>query len=491
MKTPLFTLCIVFLAACSIDRDWSDGLADLPPDFPAALDGDDRYRDYPENPFLLTRDYPVSVFSVDADGASYANARRFIMEGATVPPASVRVEEFLNYFTYDYAEPSPGESVSLQSELYACPWADGHHLLRLGLKGKHVADADLPPANYVFLVDVSGSMSPADRLPLLKEGLALLVDALRPVDRVAIVTYGGRAGISLPSTPCVDKSRLKAEIARLGTKGATAGAAGIERAYEEALAHYIPGGNNRVILGTDGDFNVGLSSTDALVAMIRDKRASGIHLTVLGVGRGNLNDEMMEQLADNGNGNYEYIDSPRQLAKIFTEERARFYTVARDCKLRLTLDSTRVTAYRLIGYENRLLVDDQFADDRADAGEIGVDQTVTALYELILDETAPPAPAIATLEARYKQGAQSLSRLLLLTVDGAPVLSPSPDARFAAAVAGAAMILKRSRHQGDLSWTMVADLASTATTFDPGGHRADFLSLVAMLANRNSRLNKK
>jgi Ca-activated chloride channel family protein len=445
--------------------------------------GDDRYKNYEENPFLSTGDYPVSTFSVDADGASYANALRFVNEGRTVPAASVRVEEYLNYFAYDYPEPAPGEEVSLDAELFACPWAPGHQLLRVGLKGRHVADADLPASNYVFLIDVSGSMTPADRLPLLKEGFSRMVDGARPVDRVAIVTYGGRAGVSLPSTPCTDKAKIKAALASLGTKGATAGAAGIVKAYQVALDNFVPGGNNRVILGTDGDFNVGVSSTRELVEIIKEKRASGVYLTVLGVGRGNLNDEMMEQLADNGNGNYEYIGDADQLRKIFTEECAKFYTVARDCKVQLAFDTARVERYRLIGYENRLLGQDQFDDDRADAGEIGVDQTVTALYELVPHDAAPGAPP-ARLEARYKSGAQALSRLASLEIPGL-VATPSAESRFATAVAGAGLLFKRSIYKGGLTWELVSSLARDAATFDPGGHRAAFCRMVDRAASMN------
>lgn len=446
--------------------------------------GDDRYKSYEENPFLSTGDYPVSTFSVDADGASYANALRFVNEGRPVPAASVRVEEYLNYFAYDYPEPAPGEEVSLQAELFACPWAPGHRLLRVGLKGRHVADGELPAANLVFLIDVSGSMTPADRLPLLKEGFSRMVDGARPVDRVAIVTYGGRAGVSLPSTPCTEKAKIKAAIASLGTKGATAGAAGIAKAYQVALDNFVPGGNNRVILGTDGDFNVGLSSTRELVDMIKEKRASGVYLTVLGVGRGNLNDEMMEQLADNGNGNYEYIGDAGQLHKIFTEERAKFYTVARDCKVQLTFDTARVESYRLIGYENRLLAPGQFDDDREDAGEIGVNQTVTALYEL-LPRDASPGASPARLEARYKSGAQALSRLVALDVPGLAAGEPSAESRFAAAVAGAGLLLKRSIYKGGLTWGLVSSLARDATAFDPGGHRAAFCQMVDRAASMN------
>ncbi|MDR0544980.1 MAG: von Willebrand factor type A domain-containing protein [Odoribacteraceae bacterium] len=480
-KHPIIPAAFLFLAACSVDPAGDFSADASPAAEPRPVD--DRYEGHAENPFLRAADYPVSTFSVDADGASYANARRFIEEGQPVPPEAVRVEEFLNYFTYDYPDPATDEEISLDAELFPCPWAADHHLLRVGVKGRVIAAADLPPANHVFLLDVSGSMEPADRLPLLKQGFSLMIDGLRDVDRVAIVTYGGRAGVSLPSTPCTaaGKNTIKAAIATLGTKGATAGAAGIEKAYQIALDNFIPRGNNRVILGTDGDFNVGVSSKEQLVDIIKEKRKSGVNLTVIGVGRGNLNDAMMEQLADNGNGNYEYISSAAQLQKIFIQERERFYTVARDCKLQLAFDTARVEAYRLIGYENRALEQNQFDDDRQDAGEIGVGQTVTALYQLQLRHA--PGHPLATLSARYKKDVQALSRLLTLDIPGEPVVAPSENARFAAAVAAAALLLKNSAYKGNLDWQAVARLADPVN-FDPGGHREDFRRLVDILRER-------
>ncbi|MDR0766151.1 MAG: von Willebrand factor type A domain-containing protein, partial [Odoribacteraceae bacterium] len=432
MKQEFFTLAIAaLLAACSAAETDGSWASDPSPAGTPSPANDDRYEGYAENPFLDVADYPLSTFSVDADGASYANARRFIDEGQTVPVDAVRVEEFINYFTYDYPDPAPDEKISLDTELFPCPWADGHHLLRVGIKGEEIADAALPPANLVFLIDVSGSMEPADRLPLLKEGFAMMVDGLRDIDRVAIVTYGGRAGVSLPSTACTaaGKATIKAAIASLGTKGATAGAAGIAKAYQIAIDHFESRGNNRVILGTDGDFNVGVSSKEELVAIIKEKRKSGVYLTVIGVGRGNLNDAMMEQLANNGNGNYEYVNDASRLRKIFIDERARFYTVARDCKVQLDFNPLRVEAYRLIGYENRVLDQDQFDDDREDAGEIGVGQTVTALYELRLRDA--PGERLAALAVRYKKDIQALSRLLTLDIPGepSPAAGPAEDAR--------------------------------------------------------------
>lgn len=464
------------LAGCTVDE--TDNLHS---DSSLAPVGDDRYKDYGENPFLSTADYPVSTFSVDADGASYANTRRSILQGNTVLPASVRVEEFINYFTYDYPQPDPQENVSIQTELMTCPWEEQHHLMRIGLKGRYIPEEELPASNFVLLIDVSGSMNFPDKLELLKKGFVRMVDALRPIDRVAIVTYAGTAGVSLPSTPCSQKQKIKDELAKLMTKGATAGRAGIEKAYSVAMENYIVGGNNRVILATDGDFNVGVSSTDKLVRIIREKRNSGIYLTVLGVGRGRLNDEMMEQLANNGDGNYEYVSDETQLEKIFVEEKLKFYTVAKDGKLQLHFNPQRVKSYRLIGYENRLLNEEQFDDDREDAGEIGVGQTITALYEVVLQEGE--GAEWARLDVRYKKDMQAVSRLISHVISDSPVSvdEASGETRFAAAVAGAGMIFKKSQYRGTLTWEQVKGLAAGATAYDPGGHRQDFRNLLQQL----------
>ena len=480
MKKGVFILTLLLGMGCSM------GVNDVALMLEEPTHGmNDRYRDYGENPFLSVEEYPVSTFSVDADGASYANVRRFVLSGTQVPPAAVRLEDFINYFTYDYPEPETGENISLETELTTCPWDATHHLIRIGMKGRNIAEADLPASNFVFLIDVSGSMNTADRLETLKAGFIQMVDALRPIDRVAIVTYAGKAGVSLPSTPCTQKDKIKRELEKLGTKGATAGMAGIVKAYEIAMENYIPQGNNRIILATDGDFNVGISSTEELVAFIRQKRNSGIFLTVLGVGRGNLNDEMIERLANHGNGNYEYIGSAAQVRKVFVDERLKFYTVAKDTKVQLTFNPGRVSAYRLIGYENRLMEEPDFDDDDADAGEIGVNQCVTALYEVVLAGEAPGGN-YAQLSVRYKKDLQAVSRELKSAIVGEPVAmeQASESSRFVAAVTGAGLLFKNSLYKGGLNWTMVTELAEGATRFDPHGYRADFCHLCELMVNR-------
>ncbi|MCP4176685.1 MAG: VWA domain-containing protein [bacterium] len=299
----------------------------------------ENYKEYDENPFVKVVNQPVSTFSVDADGASYANMRRFLYLGQTPPKASVRIEEYINYFTFDYDEPETGENVSLNSEVATCPWNSEHHLIRVGMKGKTIPENELPNSNYVFLIDVSGSMNSPDKLGILKTGFKLMTDNLSDNDRVAIVTYAGEVGVLLSSTNGDEKEKIKQAIDKLGADGFTAGAAGISTAYEIALENFVINGNNRVILGTDGDFNVGISSTEELISLIEEKRESGVYLTVLGVGGGNLNDHMMEQIANKGNGNYEYIDNASQIQKVFVNEKAKFYTVAKDSKIQITFNA--------------------------------------------------------------------------------------------------------------------------------------------------------
>ncbi|MDP3441928.1 MAG: von Willebrand factor type A domain-containing protein, partial [Ignavibacteria bacterium] len=380
----------------------------------------EKYKDYEENPFVKANEQPVSTFSVDADGASYANMRRFLYLSQIPPKASVRIEEYINYFTFDYAEPTDGENVSLQSELASCPWNTDHYIMRIGMKGKTIPESELPNSNYVFLIDVSGSMNSPEKLGILKTGFIAMVDHLRDQDRVAIVTYAGQAAVLLPSTYGDEKDKIKAAINQLGAGGSTAGAAGILTAYEIAEANFIVNGNNRVILGSDGDFNVGPSSNEDLIKLIEEKRETGIYLTVLGVGSGNLNDYMMEQIANKGNGNYEYIDNAKQIQKVFVDERAKFYTIAKDSKIQITFNANKVDAYRLIGYENRSLNENDFENDSTDAGEIGSSQTITALYELVLMDVMN-AEKYAQFDFRYKKPNETESRLLSHEINSSPV----------------------------------------------------------------------
>ena len=440
---------------------------------------DEKYKDYDENPFFNVSEQPISTFSIDADGGSYSNMRRYLYLGQIPPKASVRIEEYINYFTFDYPEPSSEENVSLNSEISKCPWNSEHYIIRLGIKGKTIPDSDLANSNYVFLIDVSGSMDSPDKLGILKSGFKLMVDELKDKDKVAIVTYAGEAAVLLQSTNGDEKDKIKEAIDKLGAGGTTAGAAGISTAYEIAQQNFIVNGNNRVILGTDGDFNVGTSSTDDLVKLIEGKRETGIYLTVLGVGGGNLNDEMMEQVANKGNGNYEYIDNANQIQKVFVYEKSKFYTVAKDCKIQITFNTNMIDTYRLIGYENRVLNKEDFKNDSTDAGELGSSQTITALYEVVLKKI-DASEQYANFDFRYKRPSEQQSRLINLKVQPLPIElnSASENMRFAAAVSGLGLLMKESKYKGNLTKQMIIDLGSNSLTFDPNGYRKEFVDLV-------------
>jgi len=405
--------------------------------------------------------------------------RRYVHLGQKPPKSSVRIEEFINYFTYDYPEPVPGENISLHSEISTCPWNEEHHLIRIGIKGKTISEADLPASNYVFLIDVSGSMNSPDKIGILKTGFKQMVDELKENDKIAIVTYAGAAGVLLQSTPGDQKDKIKKAIDQLGAGGSTAGYAGIQTAYEIAQENFIPNGNNRIILGSDGDFNVGPSSPEELIELIKQKREFGIYITVLGVGGGNLNDYMMEQIADNGNGNYEYIDDAGQIQKVFVYEKSRFYSVANDCKNQLTFNSKKVDSYRLIGYENRLLSNEDFEKDSVDAGEIGSSQTITALYEVILqNETANEE--YANFDFRYKFPGDTKSRLLnhKILSTPQPINQSSENMRFSTAVAGLGLLLKESEYKGNLTKQQIIHLGEDALLYDPHNYRKEFVELV-------------
>lgn len=438
----------------------------------------EKYAEYDENPFVNVGEEPVSTFSVDADGGSFANMRRFMRLGQMPPKEAVRIEEFLNYFTFDYAEPQNGENVALNSEIAVCPWNTEHYLMRVGMKGKTIPEAEQSNSNFVFLIDVSGSMSSADKLGVLKAGFKMMTDELRDNDVVSIVTYAGEAAVLLKGENGSEKSKIKKAIDKLGAGGSTAGAQGLITAYEIAQENFIADGNNRIIIGSDGDFNVGPSTTDELTELIETKRESGVYLTVLGVGGGNLNDHMMEQIANKGNGNYEYIDSADELVKIFINEKARFFTVAKDSKIQITFNPNRVASYRLIGYENRKLENEDFENDSTDAGEIGATQTITALYEII--PAAGTSGKFAQFDFRYKKPNESESRLLQHEINSSVqnIASASVNIRFAASVASFGLILRESEYKGTANRKMVLDLANGATAFDPYEYRKGFLEIV-------------
>jgi Ca-activated chloride channel family protein len=423
-----------------------------------------------------------------------------LLEGQAPPKDAVRIEELVNYFPYGYAEPRGDDPVAIHTELAPAPWKPAHRLLRVGLQARRIDTRGLPPSNLVFLIDVSGSMNEPNKLPLLKASLSLLVNTLRPQDRVAIVVYAGSAGLVLPSTSGEQKPAILQAIERLEAGGSTAGGAGIKRAYDEAVANFIRGGNNRVILATDGDFNVGVSSDGELVRLIEEKRTTGVFLTVLGFGQGNLKDAKMEQLADHGNGNYAYIDNLLEARKTLVHELGgTLYTVAKDVKIQVEFNPAHVRAYRLIGYENRLLAAEDFADDKKDAGEIGSGHSVTALYEIIpvgvetdvtvrtpdslryqRGRTRPEAdsgPELLFVKVRYKQPDGERSRLLTHAVLDAPSRAATADFQFQAAVAEFGLLLRQSEHRGTANFRHVIEVARGAVGADPDGYRAEFVRL--------------
>jgi Ca-activated chloride channel family protein len=467
-----------------------------------------------ENEFLDALSNPLSTFSIDVDAASYSNTRRFLNDGLLPPPDAVRVEEFINYFDYDYSQPDDDTPFSIITEISECPWKEGHKLLHIGLQGKKVPMEDIPPGNIVFLLDVSGSMDRPDKLPLLKSAFRLLVNQLRPEDRVAIVVYAGASGLVLPSTPGDQKDLILSAIESLYPGGSTAGAAGIKLAYEIAKKNFIENGNNRVILATDGDFNVGVSSDGELVRLIEEKREEGVFLTVLGFGTGNLKDSKMEKLADKGNGNYSYIDNIMEARKVLVSELGgTLLTIAKDVKIQLEFNPARVLAYRLIGYENRMLKKEDFNDDKKDAGEIGSGHTVTAIYEIIpagadekvsdVDELkyqrnglAPEAynsDELLTVKFRYKKPDGDKSKLITAPVadEVMELAETSDNFRFSAAVAEFGMLLRDSEHKGGSNFDQVIAMASGSKGEDSEGYRDEFIRLVKLARDLSKPVAEK
>jgi Ca-activated chloride channel family protein len=488
-KYLVLLLAAALLWGCSMESDeparYSDGYtldnANGGPYINYDVTGE-QYAEIIENPFIATADEPTSTFSIDADGASYSNARRFLNDGIMPPPDALRTEELINYFDYNYPQPEGPDPIGLNGEVSRCPWAPAHKLIRIGIKGQTIEEEDIPPSNLVFLIDVSGSMGSARKLPLLQEAFKLLAQELTAEDRVAIVTYAGQAGVALPSTPGDQTETIVNAIEGLTSGGSTAGADGINTAYEIALEHYIEGGNNRVILATDGDFNVGPSSTDELVQLIEEKREQGVFLTVLGFGTGNLNDQLMEQIANNGNGTYEYIDNQQQAEKVLVEELGKLYTVAKDVKVQVTFNTNLVEAYRLIGYENRLLDNEDFEDDEADGGEIGAGQAITALYEIKRANGGGSSFGVPTftIEFRYKDPTSDVSQLMTLDIpdQNASFDQASEHMRFAAGVASFGLLMRDSEYKGQTSYEQIYNWCSGAMTYDPGGYRQELLELI-------------
>lgn len=475
---PFFALAALIIAAsCS---------GDYPGGYYGGYDGEytasgDKFTDYDENQFVSAEETPTSTFSVDADGASYAIARNNINYDRAIPSASVRIEEYLNYFTFDYAEPKDDHLLSVESEISVAPWNEEHYIVRFGIKGKTTPKEQLPPSNYVFLVDVSGSMSSEDKIDLAKAGFTKLANNLRDDDRVTIITYSGKVKMLLEPTLGKDKKRIKSAISKLSASGSTNGGNAIQMAYEAAEEYYVKGGNNRIILATDGDFNVGVTDTDELINIVEKYLDKGIYLTVLGFGYGNLNDGMMEQIANKGNGNYEYIDNSAQIEKVFINEITKLYTVAKDAKIQLTFNPNSVSQYRLIGYENRVMNNEDFDDSSKDAGEIGVGQTITAIYEIIPNEIDGNND-ITSFAIKYKDVNAGTEREINHTVTGdyatIKTNTLSENQRFASAVTMFGLLLKNSEFKGNTTKELITDLAEKSLNFDPYGYRAEFINLV-------------
>lgn len=442
---------------------------------------------------------PMSTFAADVDAASYANARRFIMRNQMPHPDVVRTEEFVNYFDYDYPQPEGDHPLSINIEYGECPWNSDNQLVHIGLRGKEIAKSDQKASNLVFLIDVSGSMKSPDKLPLLKESFKMLVDNLSPQDRIAMVVYAGNAGLVLPSTDGNEKRKIIDALDNLQAGGSTAGGEGIQLAYEVAKENFIRNGNNRVILATDGDFNVGISNTAELVRFIEKKRDDGIFLTVLGFGSGNYKDNRLQELADRGNGNHAYIDNILEAKKVLVNEiTATLFTIAKDVKIQVEFNPAKVKSYRLIGYENRKLNTEDFTDDKKDAGEIGAGHTVTALYEIVpakkavaqsgdnkytqtvIKKVAFDTDEVLTVRIRYKAPDGDVSKEFSNVLDSAPqpIRETGENFRFSAAVAEFVMLLRDSEFKANASLASVYHLAKSAKGDDPYGYRAEFISLV-------------
>ena len=454
-----------------------------------------------ENPFTRVTQDALSTFSIDVDTASYSNARRFLNQKQLPPRGAVRIEEFVNYFTYNYADPIDAHPFSAHVEVAGCPWNPAHRLVRVGLKGREVPKSERPASNLVFLLDVSGSMQPANKLPLVRRSMKMLVEQLAGRDRVAIAVYAGASGLVLPSTPCNEVGAIHAAIGNLNAGGSTNGGAGIKLAYGVAVKNFIQGGVNRVILCTDGDFNVGVTDNSELVRLVEEKAKTGVFLSVLGFGMGNYKDARLEKLADKGNGNYAYIDTQREARKVLVDQMAgTLITIAKDVKIQIEFNPGKVEAFRLLGYENRVLAHQDFRDDTRDAGEIGSGHTVTAFYEIIPAGQRVEAPGVKamkyqarnvlkpaaaseevlTLWLRYKkpEGKVGLEMEVPVADHGLTYTQASRDFKFAASVAAFAMLLRDSKYKGIATCAQVLELAEEGKGQDLNGHRAEFLELV-------------
>ncbi|WP_160750682.1 VWA domain-containing protein [Flavobacterium sp. Sd200] len=464
----------------------------------------EEYEAFEENKFENPATTPLSTFSIDVDNASYTNVRRFLNGGQTVPKDAVRVEEMINFFKYSYPQPKGNDPFSVNTEYSDAPWNPKHKLLKIGLQGKEIASKDLPASNFVFLIDVSGSMSDSNKLPLLKQSMKILVSQMRKQDRIAIVVYAGAAGLVLPSTSGDEKETIIAALDKLNAGGSTAGGAGIELAYKTAQENFVKGGNNRIILATDGDFNVGASSNTDMQTLIEEKRKSGVFLTCLGYGMGNYKDSKLETLADKGNGNYAYIDNMQEADRFLDKEfKGSMYALAKDVKIQIEFNPKHVQSYRLIGYENRKLRDEDFANDAIDAGELGSGHTVTALYEIIptgvqsdyfaptseLKYSQPNAATgtynneLATIKLRHKkpEGDKSTETVTVVPNSAVSLEQASADFKFAASVAWFGLKLRDSKLLPNKQTKDIYELAKPCLLYDPEGYRAEFLRLIQMV----------
>jgi Ca-activated chloride channel family protein len=460
------------------------------------------YSNIVENGFKNVSDNPISTFSIDVDAASYSNVRRFLNQGQLPPAGAVRTEEMINYFKYQYPQPTNNDPFSFNTEMSDCPWNKQNKLLLVGLQGKTIPTENLPASNLVFLIDVSGSMSDENKLPLVKASLKLLTDQLREKDKISMVVYAGSAGLVLPATSGAEKDKIKKAIDALESGGSTAGGAGIQLAYKTAQENFVKAGNNRVILCTDGDFNVGVSSDDDMVRLIEKERNNGVYLTALGYGMGNYKDSKMQQMADKGNGNNFYIDNFSEAKKVLVNEfGGTLFTIAKDVKLRLEFNPAKVAGYRLIGYENRMLNKEDFNNDKKDAGELGSGHTVTALYEIIpagvefdlLEDVEPLkyqaanemgdtkfSDELLTIKFRYKAPNKDKSDLITYAVKDETIsfTKASDNFRFAAAVANFAMLLRNSEYKGNTNYTKVLAMANAAMGADVEGYRKECIELI-------------
>ncbi len=464
-----------------------------------------------ENTFKDVKSEPLSTFSTDVDKASYANVRRFISNSEIPNKDAVRIEEMINYFNYDYPQPTGNDAFSINMEMGDCPWNNEHQLLKIGLKGKIPVTEEIPPANLVFLIDVSGSMNSYNKLPLLKKAFSILIDKLRPEDRVAIVVYAGSTGCVLNSTTGDNKKQIKDALNNLEAGGSTAGGQGINLAYKIAEENFLKEGNNRVILATDGDFNIGASSDAQMVRLIEEKRKSGVSLSILGFGMGNYKDSKMEQISNAGNGNYSYIDNILEAKKVLGVELwGTLYTIAKDVKIQIEFNPSKIKSYRLIGYENRILNNEDFNDDTKDAGDIGAGHTVTALYEITSSNSKEeialsvdtleyqinriiPSENLMTVKLRYKDPKEDVSKLIIKKVVEDEVYKNinSEDFNFAVAVASFGMILKESKYKGSAQYNSVIKIAKHNKGKDDEGYRAEFIRLVEQAELIDERYTSK